>query len=180
MTIAQTPAHDLAGGFTLLELIVTLAVAALLLSVGIPGFQSVTMNSRLIAQTNEFVTAINMARSAAVRYQRNATVCLTSNFDAAVPTCDAGTDWSNGWVVWVDRDRDGSVDAAEVIAVHEPLAGTSTLLSTTTNRFTYDARGFALVAGDDLSLCDGRTGETGRIVSVNAAGRTNVSDGACT
>lgn len=180
MTNAQTPTRDPAGGFTLLELIVTLAVAALLLGVGIPGFQSVTKNSRLIANANEFVTAINMARSAAVRYQRNATVCLTSDFDAAVPACDAGTNWSNGWVVWVDKDRDGTADADEVISVHEPLSGTSTLFSTTTNRFTYDARGFAVVAGDDLSLCDDRVGETGRVVSVNAAGRTNVSDGVCT
>jgi type IV fimbrial biogenesis protein FimT len=65
-------------GFTLLELIVTLTVASVLLSVGIPSFRAVTMNSRMISQTNELVTSIKMARSAAVRYQRNATVCLRS------------------------------------------------------------------------------------------------------
>jgi len=166
-------------GFTLLELIVAVTIVALLLGVGVPSFRALTMNGRLIAHTNEFVTSINMARSAAVRYQRNATVCLSDDFDAAVPVCDAGTDWSNGWIVWVDKDRDADTDAGEILFVHEPLSGTATLTSTVTNQFSYDARGFALVGGDDVTLCDDRTGETGRVVHVNNIGRTSVAAEVC-
>lgn len=168
-----------AKGFTLLELLVTVTVAALLLATGVPGFRAIIMNSRLVGQTNEFVTAINVARSSAVRYQRNATVCLSSDFDAAVPSCDGGTDWSTGWIVWVDRNRDSAPSAGEILSVHEPLSGSLSLMSTAANRFTYDARGFAVVAGDDLTLCDGRAGETGRVISVNDAGRTSVAEAAC-
>ncbi len=53
-------------GFTLLELMVTLAVAAILLSVGVPTFRSVIMDNSLACQVNQFVTSVNMARSAAV------------------------------------------------------------------------------------------------------------------
>ena len=166
-------------GFTLLELLVAVTVASLLVTLGVPGFRALTMNSRLIANTNEFVTSINMARSAAVRYQRNAIVCLSSDFDAAVPSCDAGTDWSIGWIVWVDKDRDAATDADEILFVHEPITGSATLASTTTNQFTYDPRGFAIIGGDDLTLCDGRTGETGRVVRVNNIGRTSVAEAPC-
>lgn len=175
-------AHKLARcrGFTLLELMMTVTVAALLLTAGVPSLRSVTMNSRLIAHTNEFVTSINLARSGAVRYQRNATVCLSSNYDAPLPTCSAGTDWSNGWIVWVDKDRDAATDSDEILLVHEPLSGSATLTSSSMNRFTYDARGFGRSGADILTLCDGRTGETGRAVRVNNVGRTSVADQGCT
>lgn len=166
-------------GFTLLELLVAISVASLLLTVGIPSFRTLIMNTRIIGETNDFVTAINTARSSAVRYQRNATICVSSNFDAALPTCEAGTDWSSGWIVWVDKDRDDATDTDEILSAHEPLADTTTFFSTTTNQFTYDARGFGMVAGDDLILCDSRTGETGRVVTVNDAGRISLAEFAC-
>lgn len=171
--------HNIEEGFTLLELIVVLSVATLLLAVGVPNFRTVIMNNRLVADANELVTAINVARSSAVRYQRNATVCLTSDYAAAVPTCDAGTDWSTGWIVWVDKDRDSTTDADEIISVHEPLSGTATLTSGATNQFVYDARGLAVLGGDDITLCDGRTGETGRVIKINGAGRISMAPQVC-
>ena len=84
------------GGFTLLELMVTIAIAAIVLSVGVPSFRGVIMDNRLVSQANQIVTSIKIARSAAVRFQRNATVCASSNFDATTPSCSASNDWSNG------------------------------------------------------------------------------------
>ena len=167
-------------GFTLLELMTTLAVAAIVVSVGVPTFRGVVNDSRLASQANEFVSAIAIARSAAVRYQRNATVCRSTNFDAAVPGCAAGTDWSVGWIVWVDKDSDAAIDANEILAVHEPLRGTTSLTSAAAGSFVYDARGFSTVGGDTLTLCDDRTGETGRRIRVNNVGRTNVALLGCT
>lgn len=167
------------NGFSLLELMITLAVAAVVLSVGVPSFRAVVMDNRLVSQANQFVTSVNMARSAAVRFQRNATVCTSANFDAALPTCAPSTDWSNGWIVWVDKDRDLATDADEIISVHGPLNVRSTFTSLALGSFTYDARGFGIAGGDDLILCDDRTGETGRLIRVNNVGRTNVSRQGC-
>jgi len=168
------------SGFTLLELIVTLAVAAIILSVGVPSFRGVIMDNRLVSQSNQFVTSVKMARSAAVRYQRPATVCSSDNFDAAVPTCSADNDWSNGWIVWVDKNRDSLTTANEIISVFGPINDASTLSSTTSSSFTYDARGFGTAGAGNLTLCDSRTDEMGRIIKVNSVGRTNVSREACT
>lgn len=163
-----------------MELMVTLAVASILLSVGVPTFRGVIMDNRLVTRANEFVSSVSAARSYAIRYQRSATICATANFDAAVPTCDATTDWSNGWIVWVDKDRDTITDADEIISVHEPLPDSSTFSSTGASQFTYDARGFSTVAGDELTLCDDRTSETGRLIRINNVGRTSVSRTGCT
>ncbi len=167
------------NGFTLLELMVTLAIAAVLLSVGVPSFRGMMLDNRLVNEANQFVTAVNLARSAAVRYQRNATVCMTSNYSAAVPTCGGSNNWARGWIVWVDKDRDGATDANEVITVHEPVAGSITMTSAGASAFTYNARGFSTTGGDDISLCDDRSSETGRLIKVNNVGRTSVARQTC-
>ena len=168
------------GGFTLLELIVTLAIVAIVLSAGVPSYRGIVMDNRLASQANLFATSIKLARSNAVKYQRNATVCSSANFDAALPTCSSDADWSDGWIVWVDKDRDNTVDAAndEVIRVAEPVAGTTTFTSAARTEFTYNSRGF-INATDILSLCDNRTAETGRDITIRPSGHLNISQPAC-
>lgn len=165
-------------GFTLLEMMVTLAVVAILIMFGIPSMQGFTKNARLSAQSNEFITGIQLARSAAIKQQRNASICISTTISSTPPTCTGGTDWSAGWVVWVDQDRDGTLDAAEVLRVAEPLDGTSTFISTTLGQFTYAATGL-VNAADTLTMCDDRNGETGRQISITAAGRVNLARVTC-
>lgn len=167
------------NGFTLLELMVILAVGAIVLSFGVPSFRAVVLDSRMVSDANQFVTSVNLARSSAVRFQRNAVICTSSDFFAATPTCSGTTDWTEGWVVWVDKDRDGAIDADEVISVGEPLDDGTSFSATTADRFVYDSRGFGQSAGDTLTLCDDRSNETGRTVSVNAIGRTSVGEFDC-
>jgi len=166
------------SGFTLLELLITLSIVAIIVTIGVPNFRGVIMDNRMVSQSNQFVRSVNLARSTAVRHQRNATICVSANYDAAVPTCAASTDWSNGWIVWVDKDRDSATDADEIVAVFPPLSENTNFFSLAVTNFTYDARGF-VVAGGDLTMCDDRTGETGRFIRVNAVGRTNVSRQGC-
>jgi type IV fimbrial biogenesis protein FimT len=166
-------------GFTLLELMVTVSVASILLSVGVPSFRGAIMDSRFVRDSNQFVGSINLARSAAVRFQRTATICASANFSASVPTCSASTDWSQGWIVWVDKDRDGATDADEILSVQAPINTSNTFTAATATLFSYDARGFGLSPADNLALCDSRSGETGRSIRVNNVGRTNVSRQDC-
>ena len=166
-------------GFTLLELMVTVSVASILLSVAVPAFRDAIMDSRLVRDSNQFVASINLARSSAVRFQRTATICASSNYSAAVPTCSASTDWSQGWIVWVDKDRDKATDAGEILSVQEPINTSNTFAASTAKWFSYDARGFGLSPADSLALCDSRSDETGRIIRVNNVGRTNVSREDC-
>ncbi|HSH29206.1 MAG TPA: GspH/FimT family pseudopilin [Thiohalobacter sp.] len=161
-------------GFTLIELLVTLAIMAILLTVGVPSFRDFIMNNRITTQANEFVASIQTARSLAIRHQRPAQICVSANPAAATPACTASTDWTQGWFVWVDLDRDSTIDNNEVMRVTQALAGTTTFDSTTRNAFTYDPRGL-VDNGDTLDLCDDRANETGRRITISAVGRVNIA-----
>lgn len=91
-------------GFSLIELMVTVAVLAILLAIGLPSFQSSLRSNRLATATNELIASINLARSEAVRNPDGAAMCASS--DGA--TC-TGT-WDDGWIVWIDRNGDGNPD----------------------------------------------------------------------
>jgi len=165
-------------GFTLVELMITLVIAAILLTLGVPSFTNLTKNNRLVTDANLFVASINIARSEAVKRRRNASVCVSTTYAGNPPTCTGGSDWSNGWVVWVDNDSDGAIDADEVVTVYEPLDTGVSFTSTGKSSFTYSPNG--LVDGlDSLTLCDDRTGETGRSIDISATGRPAISNIVC-
>ena len=69
------------GGFTLIELMVTIGILAIVMSVGVPSYRGMVMDNRLATQANLFATSIKLARSNAVKFQRNATVCSSKDYD---------------------------------------------------------------------------------------------------
>jgi len=101
------------SGFTLIELMVTLSVAAILVTVGVPSFMSTIASNRVTAATNEVVTALNLAKSEAIRSGQNTVLCASANGS----TC--GGNWSDGWILFSDTDTDHTKDAEEqAIRVH--------------------------------------------------------------
>ena len=102
-----------AGGFTLLELMIVIALIAITLVIGVPSFQGVINSSRITAPANDLLAAVQSARIEAVRTGRRTVVCRSDNPDAAAPACAAvGGAWT-GWVSFVDADGDGVLDAGE-------------------------------------------------------------------
>lgn len=149
-------------GFTLVELMVTLAVAAILLTVGVPSMTNLIKNNRLTAATNAFVSSLNLARSEAVKQGRNAVLCVGDQNG-----CAAGN-WAGGWTVLVDSDRNNSFDPAEVQRVSEPLSNTVTV-TTASNSFQFDATGAVDNTGT-FKLCDDRAGNLGRQLQIFTTG----------
>lgn len=95
-----------AHGFTLIELVTTIAIAAILMVLAVPSFTTYQRNSELTAHANSLLAAINAARSEAMKRGRNAMV---------VPT--DGADWTTGWVVFVDLDRSQDYAQASDVTV---------------------------------------------------------------
>ena len=99
-------------GFTLVELMVTLSVLMILMSVGVPSFIAAMKNSRLSGDYSELFGALILARSEAVKQSSFVSVCARASDNAC------GNDWSNGWIVFADRQNDpgdtaGVIDAGD-------------------------------------------------------------------
>ncbi|ANB01445.1 GspH/FimT family pseudopilin [Ectothiorhodospira sp. BSL-9] len=83
-------------GFTLVELMITLAVAAILATIAVPGFMNLIQTNRVVTQTNELVSAFNLARSEAIRRGVPVTVAAST-----------GDDFASGWCVHLGNACDG-------------------------------------------------------------------------
>ena len=129
-----------ARGFTLIELLVTLTIAATLAAVAVPSVQSFLRNNELSAASTALLTSINTARSEAMKSGRSAMVVPANN----------GSDWAQGWVVFVDNNRDQSYTSASdtIVAQQRPLAsyfsvGGNGTATGTTPYILFDASGYA-------------------------------------
>jgi type IV fimbrial biogenesis protein FimT len=108
----NTKAHI--RGFTLIELMMTLAVAAVILTLGVPSYQSFVRNARLIEQTNAIVVDLQFARSEALKRRQPVMLCRSADPTAGTPSCGgSANDWSSGWLVFVDANADGSYSPAD-------------------------------------------------------------------
>ncbi len=165
-------------GFTLLELIITLAVAAILLATALPGFEAFIRDNRLTTQANVFVSALSLARSEAVRRGSHVIVCKSANGTQ----CSNNNGFEQGWIVFADSNNNAVVDVNdEIIRVFAgmPAGMTFTGNATINNYISYTANGTSTLIGGGfqagtLTLCQ-ETGSPGRRIILSAGGRVRVS-----
>lgn len=165
-------------GFTLFELIITLAIAAIVIGIAAPSFSTMVQDNRLSGQSLDFITALNLARSEAIKRGTQVTLCM-SNDGAG---CSNAGNWDQGWIVFLDNNADNARDTANgstetIFRVHGPLGGSNTLTgNANVNTFiAYTARGNTTQLGT-LSLCDPRKDNNkGKAIRINMTGRAKLS-----
>ncbi|MCG6866333.1 MAG: GspH/FimT family pseudopilin [Thiogranum sp.] len=162
------------NGFTLVELIVTLAIAAILMTVAVPSFMTTIKNNRLITDANRLVSSVGLARSEAIKQGRTATVCVSA--DQA--TCTGETDWTLGWMVWVDVNGNAAFDAGEERGFAAAFPGNGVTFTSGASQIQFTPQGAATAAAT-LDLCDDRAGETGRRINVSNTGRASTTNLGC-
>jgi type IV fimbrial biogenesis protein FimT len=163
-------------GFTLVELMVAVSIAVILLTVAVPGFQSFVLNARRTALANDFVLALTYAKSEAVKRGVRVTVCSRAT-DTTCTTTDE-ENWDTGWLVFVDNNGDGDVDAGDLILQVYPALPNGTTLRTGANEYvTFQATGFSPNTFDTFRLCDPRGAAEGRSIVMSALGRVRTDSG---
>ena len=163
-------AHARRRGYTLVELVITLAIIATLVTIALPAF------GRLIGRTHGQVArsdlefSLNQARFAAVSRNQHVVACPSSDFVDCEPT----THWHPGWLVFADLDHDGHRGADEpVIATNQARdAGVGILGTIGRLRVDYRPDGSAMGSNVTLTVCDrgAGSGDASTIV-VSATGR---------
>ena len=94
-------------GFTLIELMVTIAIGGILLAVGIPSFQDFIAKSKVAETNNALVHSLQLARSASMERLEATGVCVSNDPMADDATCSKGASYNKGWLVYVDTDGNG-------------------------------------------------------------------------
>jgi len=123
-TTRAGPRRRRVGGMTAIEMLVTLAVAALLASLGASAWGALIARQAVLLQATDLMAALRFARSEAARRGEVVTVCARDP-QASGPACVAAprADWRGGWLVFVDRGERGVRGPDDLLLrVHEPLA----------------------------------------------------------
>ena len=173
------------AGYTMLELLTTVAISAILLSVATPSMNSLIRDNRIVSETNEFVATINIARAEALTNVLQVTVCKSRD----QVSCDGSASWHDGWIVFIDNDeneqRDLTGATETLLLVHEELGGSNTLQSANfSNWIAFRPNGLAIgnIANTGtFSLCNAAGATYGRDINISRIGSTSIenADGAC-
>jgi type IV fimbrial biogenesis protein FimT len=168
------------NGFTLYELLITMLIVGVVLSLGVPNLSEFTANSRLSSTANDLHASFQLARSAAARSKTNITICASANSLTAGANC--GGTWDQGYIIFVDDDGDllraGATET--VLRAHGEIA-TDVVFSIANDATYFSYASSGLGRGDVLGnpavtqivMCDDR----GNIVGAggNSAARLFVS-----
>jgi type IV fimbrial biogenesis protein FimT len=166
-----------AGGFTLVELLVTIVVLSILLGLAVPAFRSFMQNDQQWTQTNNLVVGLNTARSEAIKDDMNgvAQICSSNNGT----TC-TGTAWETGWIV-LGADPASPLNPPKRLQVVGALPAGTTLTESSNNRsITFLSNGaVGPLANPEpavvFKMCDARGAAFARYLQVSAMGRVSAS-----
>ncbi|MGN7839780.1 GspH/FimT family pseudopilin [Stenotrophomonas sp. 22385] len=162
-------------GFTLIELMVTISVVAILAAIAFPSFQSVIRSNRVAAAHNELIGMVNLARSDAIRNNQGGVVCGSSDGT----TCNG--QWGAGMMAFSDTNGDGVFTTGEAVlrfsAVNRALAVTGPSAP-----IAFDARGRRRAGANQVVTLRPTSCGSQPLLStltINASGQVTTVKGAC-
>jgi len=163
-----------AGGFTLIEIMVTVAVVAIVSLVVLSSLRPVLAENRIVLRVNMLTGLLQMARSEAVR--RGVDVVICHSRDGRY--CDRRDDWSENWLVFVDINRDRRRDANECIVAFQQAPGNGTRADYrafgSRHYLTYRPDGRTRTNGT-FTVCHPEFPALSRAVIVTKSGRPRIS-----
>ena len=175
------------SGFTLYELLITVPVIGVIITIGVPNMREFTANSRVTAAANDLLSAFLLARTEAARSKENVTICASAN-----GTSCASTSFDDGWIVFIDIDGDGAVDGGDGDAVVRQFPAVNAAIDITSrdingngaDDFTFAPSGMGMGNAGALStatICDDRGNRvaaggwsSARVLIVTPLGRSTV------
>ena len=135
------------AGFTLVEMIMTVFVLAILTSIGMQSYQSVVTSTRMSGRINSLLGTLALARSEAMKRGQTVNVCPVLSPSASTSACTTVTDWTTGWVVLPTSA------SPTPLQISTALTNGDTLTSSSTAYPTFSQTGYTFFAGT-LSLHD--------------------------
>ena len=163
--------QPLRRGFTLYELLMTMALVGIILATGLPAFYGTLARNRQAIEINALFHAIHGARKESIMRRKVVSLCPSSDGRK----CEPGTDWSAGWIMFENRDRDSPprVDPGEAVLQFHRVSGQT--------RIHANRRGFTLRAtylratNGTFTVCDDNGRVPAKALVVSYTGRPRVA-----
>jgi prepilin-type N-terminal cleavage/methylation domain-containing protein len=160
------------SAFTLLEVLITVAIVSVLALVAFPSFTSYSQNSAMVANTSALLGSLKLARSEAITRGKRVSICASANGS----TCSSNDKWEDGWVMWVDASSDNTIDSGEkIIRVVGKAKGTNVTIGGLCGDFvvSFISTGLPQAAGLWI-LNDIRGDSEAKVIRAYASGRIRV------
>lgn len=155
-------------GFTVIELMMALAVIAILAAAAMPAFGRLIQSGHAQAARSALIASLNTARMSAASKVANVGVCPSSDQQY----CDRTTQWQGGWLTFVDLDRNGVRDDGEdILQAVTAAEGVAILTTAGRARIAYRPDGSSAGSNVTFTICDRRGPAQATAIVVNNAGR---------
>lgn len=161
-------------GFTLVELLVTIVIIAILATLGVPSFTQFLRNWQRDSATKAFMTHVQLARTESIKTSRKVVMCVSTNGTS----CANSTDWKGGWLVFVDTNGDESLSNGEtLVAVRSASTGVSSMTGTNnTSKLVFLPNGLMSSGTTTVTVTpNGSTSLKLNKIALNTVGRASLS-----
>lgn len=161
------------AGFTLLELMITLAIAAILLTLVAPSFAQIIASTRITTAINELVPTIHLLRSEAIKRGVRTVLCPSSDG----VNCINAPEWENGWIAFTDEDSDRELDTTEtILQIHNGVESSVTIRSGGRTRIVFKPSGILLGGfNGTYTFCDAGNAAPPKALILSPTGRPRLS-----
>ena len=169
-------------GFTLIELFIVLAIAAILVTLAAPSFTRLVKSNSITSSVNSFMADLRFARSEAIRRGGWVVMCRSNLPEATNPACDGGstTGWESGWIIFHDLNNNGlKANAEPLLRAQGAITSVNTIAeSGAATVFRFAATGRLNLAGSTSIQFGGNPefdNTVQRVVCVNLSGRARIA-----
>jgi type IV fimbrial biogenesis protein FimT len=137
-------------GFSLIEMITVMSIAAILVALAVPSYRYVTNANRIASEGNGLLGDLQYARAEAIKEGQGVSVCVSRD----ATNCLVDDNWQNGWIVFSDVNGNGVRDAGDtILRVQAPFSGSDTFVATPSLAvLTFNREGFAAVANGTIMI----------------------------
>ena len=161
-------------GITALELMVTMAIVAILLATGVPAFKNYGWNLRMKSAMDNLQTDLNLARGLAISHNIQTIICPATDDN----TCSGSPDWQNGWIVFSDLNGDRNIQKGEPLRKHANAVEFLNISSSQSrSSLRFYPNGSAPGSNISIRFCDQRGARFAGKIVVSNSGRIRMETG---